>query len=205
MRKLGKENVNRNIIINYWQKINLLQWRWRIRKFVLSHPKYVNQAYASVMIYQLFRITCKLEEFTDEDGSKVRFFSNRFCLELLHNLQKRLVACYAKGKSERQLNIRYRALSPSSSLLFIQQYNIRSLSPSFSQQTLSPPFTVYFNHAYINVKSLNLDSRCRKVVSDPIKAFSMMSMAVVFLSPIPTIPHLSHSATTIAFQIFCRS
>jgi hypothetical protein len=146
-----------------------------------------------------------LEELKKEGGCKLRFFSTRFCLELLHILQNKHVACYAKGKSERQLNIRYEAFSPSASLLFFQQYSNCSLSPSFSQQTLSLPFTVYFNHAYINVKSLNLDTGCRKVVSDPIKAFSMMSIAAVFLSPLPTKPHPSHSTSTVAFRIFCPS
>ena len=136
------------------------------------------------MVSTLFSITFKdesLEEFKQKDGYKLRFFSTLCFSELLHILQKKLVACYVKGKSERKLNIRYEAFSPSAYLLFIQQYIFPSLSPSFSQQTLSPPFTVYFNHAYINVKSLNLDSRCRKVVSDPIKVFSMMSIAAVLL------------------------
>jgi len=134
------------------------------------------------VVSTLFSITFKdesLEEFKQKDGYKLRFFSTLYFSELLHILQKKLVACYVKGESERKLNIRYEAFSPSAYLLFIQQYSFPSLSPSFSQQTLSPPFTVYFNHAYINVKSLNLDSRCRKVVSDPIKVFSMMSIAAV--------------------------
>lgn len=136
------------------------------------------------MVSTLFRITFKdesLEEFKQKDGCKLYFFSTRCCSELLHILQKKLFACYVKGKSERKLNIRYEAFSPSSSLLFIQQYSFPSISSSFSQQTLSPPFTVCFNHAYINVKSLNLDSRCRKVVSDPIKVFSVMSIAAFLL------------------------
>jgi hypothetical protein len=136
------------------------------------------------VVNTLFSITFKdesLEEFKEIDGCKLSFFSTRCCSELLHILQKKLVACYVKGKSERKLNIRYEAFSPSASLLLIQQYSFPSLSPSFSQQTLSPPFTMYFNHAYINVKSLNLDSRCRKVVSDPIKVFSMMSITAVLL------------------------
>jgi len=136
------------------------------------------------VVNTLFSITFEdesLEEFKQKDSCKLRFFSTRCCSELLHTLQKKLVACYGKGKSERKLNIRYEAFSPSASLFFIQQYSFPSLSPSFSQQTLSPPSNVYFNHAYINVKSLNLDSRCRKVVSDPIKVFSMMSIAAVLL------------------------
>jgi len=139
---------------------------------------------ARVVVNTLFIINFKdesSEEFKWKDCCRLRFFSNRCCSERLHILQKKLLACYVKGKSERKLNIRYEAFSPSASLLFIQQYSFPSLSPSFSQQTLSPPFTVYFNHAYINAKSLNLDSRCRKVVSDPIKVFSMMSIAAVLL------------------------
>jgi len=136
------------------------------------------------VVNTLFNINFKdesLEEIKQKDGCKLRFFSTRCCSERLHILQKKLVACYVKGKSEGKLNIRYEVFSPSASLLFIQQCSFPSLSPSFSQQTLSPPFTMCFNHAYINVKSLNLDSRCRKVVSDPIKVFSMMSIAAVLL------------------------
>jgi hypothetical protein len=161
-----------------------------------------------ILYIYIYSITFKgksLEEFKQEDRCKLRSFSTRCCLELSHILQKKLFACYVKRKSERKLNIRYEAFSSSASLPFIQQYSFPSLSLSFSQQTLSPPFTVYFNHAYINVKSFNLDSGCRKVVSDPIKVFRMMSNVAVLLFPLSTEPHPSHSTTTIAFRIFCPS